>query len=177
METERADVIYSDPPWGPGLLQYFHTLKHRGSRPPCDWPSFLAAFCAGCAEHRTAAAPVFVEMGLRWEEELVQAMAQVGLPCQRRWSVSYGPRSKPLPNRLLLFGPQDLPLDLGENSHGEPVTRTILSAVVRRGMRVLDPCTGKGRTARWTHRRGGRFLGLELNPQRLQVAADWLRRH
>ena len=173
---ERADVIYSDPPWGPGNQQYWHTHNARGSVPRTDWPGFLAAFCGVCAQHRTHEAPVFVEMGMRWVDELDAAMAHAGLRQQRRWAITYGPKSKPLPVTLSLYGPQDLPIDLGADMHGEPVTRTILSAVVTPGMVVLDPCTGKGMTARWTHRLGGCFRGNELNPRRLQITADWLRR-
>lgn len=173
MGTERADIVYSDPPWGPGNQRYWHT--HNGSVPRTDWITFLAAFCAACAAHRKPDAPVFVEMGLRWVEELDAAMARVGLPRMRRWGISYGCPARP--NALLLYGFDDVAIDLGPNTHGEPITRTVLAAVVKPGSVVLDPCCGRGMTARNAHHRGGYFRGCELNSKRLEVTASWLRKH
>lgn len=175
MGEERADLIYSDPPWGPGNQRYWHT--HNGTVPRTSWDAFLAAFCAACAAHRKPRAPVFVEMGLHWLADLDVAMAAVGLPLRRRWDTTYGPKSAPLPNGLSLYGPRDVPVNLGGDTHGPPVTRAVLQAVlVRPRMVVLDPCTGKGMTARNTHLLGGRFRGCELNPRRLAVTEAWLRR-
>ena len=40
MGGERADVIYSDPPWGPGNQQYWHTMRERGARPRTSRPNW-----------------------------------------------------------------------------------------------------------------------------------------
>lgn len=173
---ERADVVYSDPPWGPGNLQYWATQHDRGSVPRAAWPGFLAAFCGAVARHRHPDAPVFVEMGLRWVDELDAAMLAVGLGRQNRWVILYGPRRRPYPNTVTLYGPHAVELQLPHPPHGEPVTRAILAAVVRPGTVVLDPCTGFGMTARCTHALGGRFRGTELNAARLDRTAAWLRK-
>jgi hypothetical protein len=173
-----ADVVYVDPPWGPGNQQYWHTMNARGSVPRTPWPDFLAALCSACRTYRKPSAPVFVEMGLRWVAELDAAMAAVGLAVTRRWSITYGPKAKPLPNSLSLYGAQPtIDMVLPSPPHGPPVTRWMLAATVRPGAIVLDPCTGKGMTARFTHEFGGCFRGLELNPRRLEAAAAWLHRH
>lgn len=176
MGDERADVIYSDPPWGPGNQQYWHTMNVRGSAPRTSWDAFLEAFCAACSAHRKPDAPVFVEMGLRWVHQLDAAMEAVGLPRQRRWRIFYGPKKRALPNMLTLYGLRDVPIDLPDPPHGEPVTRAVLAAIVGPGMIVLDPCTGLGMTARITHALGGSFRGCELNPIRLARTEAWLRR-
>ena len=173
MSGELADVIYSDPPWGPGNQQYWHTYNQRGSAPRTNWDDFLAAFCSVCRAHKTLEAPVFVEMGLRWAEQLDAAMALEGLPLQRMWAITYGHPARP--NSLRLYGPQDVPVTFTK-THGPPVTATILGAVVKPGMVVLDPCCGLGMTARNTHKLGGKFRGCELNPKRLAVTADWLQK-
>jgi len=175
MAGDLADVIYTDPPWGPGLLQMFATMHIPGSAPICDWHSFLATLCGACATYRAPMAPVFVEMGLRWVDELDESMAVVGLPRQRRWAVTYGSKRSPLPSTLNLYGPRDVNVQLPAPPHGEPVTRAALTAVVRPGAIVLDPCTGLGMTARFAHRLGGHFRGTELNPERLERTAAWLR--
>lgn len=176
MGDELADAIYSDPPWGPGNQQYWHTMRERGAAPRTSWPDFLLAFCGVCATYRKPAAPVFVEMGMRWADELDAAMLRAGLPRQRRWVVTYGPKKNPLPVTLNLYGPLDIEIAMPDPAHGEPVTRAVLEAVVRPGAIVLDPCTGLGMTARITHRLGGVFRGTEMNAARLERTAEWLRK-
>ncbi|MFO7180884.1 MAG: hypothetical protein DIU78_019440, partial [Pseudomonadota bacterium] len=39
----RADIIYSDPPWGPGNLYFWRTHNGESGRP--SWPGFLETFC------------------------------------------------------------------------------------------------------------------------------------
>lgn len=175
MGGELADLIYSDPPWGPGNQQFWHTMRERGSVPRTSWPDFLTAFARVCLAFRKPDAPVFVEMGLRWTSDLRDAMSRVGLRFVWERRILYGPKKRPLPNALLLFG-ADVDVQLPDPPHGEPVTRAILEATVRPGMLVLDPCTGLGMTARWTHRLGGRFCGTEMNAVRLARTAAWLRK-
>lgn len=177
MGLTLADVIYSDPPWGPGNQQYWHTMNARGSAPRTDWPRFLAAFCWVCAAARSSDAPVLVEMGLRWADELDAAMLTAGLARHARWKITYGPRSKPMPHTLNLYGanvPGLGPRWKPDDPHGEAPTRAVLARVVRPGAVVLDPCTGLGMTARITHELGGRFFGCELNPGRMARTVAWL---
>ena len=54
------DLIYVDPPWGPGNANYVLLLHN------------LAEFCQACT------GSVFVEMGLRWQVHLTAAMASEG---------------------------------------------------------------------------------------------------
>jgi hypothetical protein len=175
MGEEKAHVIYSDPPWGPGLLQMFATMNEPGSSPVVGWAQFLATFCAICAAYRAPFAPVFVEMGVQWVDQLDGVMGQHGLRNQRRWAVTYGSKKNPRPSTVSLYGEYDIPIDLPSPPHGEPVTKAILSAVVKPGDIVLDPCTGLGMTARITHKLGGHFRGAELNPKRMEATVAWLR--
>jgi hypothetical protein len=177
MRGRKADVIYSDPPWGPGNQQYWHTMRERGSRPRTEWHAFLNAFSELCANHRTPSAPVFVEMGLRWTDDLDRAMNAVGLPLMNRWAIYYGPKAKPLPNTVAVYGAPPPVFELPDPPHGEPVTRAILSAAIRPGDIVLDPCTGLGMTARCTVRSGGIFMGGEMNSKRLGKTESWMRKH
>lgn len=177
MGDELADVVYSDPPWGPGNQRYWHTVMARGAEPRTSWPGFLAAFCAAVSTFSRPAAPVFVEMGIRWVDELDAAMTSVGRPPRRRWTILYGPKKKPLPNTLSLYGATDVNVVMPVPPHGEGVTRAALNACVQPGTVVLDPCTGLGMTARVTHAIGATFRGTELNATRLDRTAEWLRKH
>jgi len=172
MGDERADEVYSDPPWGPGNQKYWHTMRERGSAPRTPWPDFLRSFCESVRDHRKLTAPVFVEMGLRWERDLLAAMAEVGLPHVWTQRVVYG--APKLPNLLLLFGAR-VDVDV-EGMGGKAMTRKVLEACVLPGHIVLDPCTGLGMTARFADDLGAAFRGCELNPKRLDVTASLLRR-
>lgn len=187
MGDELADVIYSDPPWGPGALQLFATQAGPGLPDSAEaWALFLDVFARTCAAHSKPSTPIFVEMGPRWAEQLRSVMRDHGMYRACAWTVTYGPKAKPLPVTLGLFGMTPLgSLDvvvhavddsMPSPAHGEPVTAAALRCVVRPGYVVLDPCTGLGMTARWTHKLGGDFRGVELVQARMARTADWLRR-
>lgn len=180
MGEERADVIYTDPPWGPRMVRFFGAMTSKAYVTPGDescpeWTSFLDAFALVCATYRTPTAPVFVEMGLRWTNDLDAAMARAGLPLLQRWRTTYGSAKKPTEASLGLYGAEPPnAVEMPSPPHGEAMTKAVLSAVVRPGVVVLDPCTGLGMTARVTHRLGGTFRGLELVPMRLASTEAWL---
>jgi len=171
MGSERADVIYSNPPSDEKHHKYWYSIN--GSARRTSWAEFLNAFCDVCASFRTPDAPVFVEMGVQGLRDLDLAMQKVGLVRQRIWENLKGSPMRPY--TLTLYGSRDISINLPDK-HGPALTKAVLSAVVLPGMIVLDPCTGKGVTARHTHRLGGRFRGCELNQNRLDVAVDWLRK-
>lgn len=173
---EKADVVYCDPPWGPGNQQYWHTMRENGSSPRTSWSEFLDHLVKVVVSHSKPEAPIFIEMGLRWVDELDQAMIRAGVRTQRRWLTTYGPKSKSLPVWLSLYGLHDVQVEMPDPPHGEPVTRAALKAVVKPGMIVLDPCTGLGMTARCTHKLGGCFRGTEMNLTRLDRTIEWLRK-
>ena len=167
---ERADIVYSDPPWGPGNLAYWRTMNGEKLRP--SWPDFLATFCAVAAGSVRPGGHVFVEMGMRWIDDLAAAMAAHGIPERKRWSVQYG---KPLrPNMLWYSGPGASCDPSGMS--GEAMTTHVLQSVVRHGALVFDPCCGKGMTARCALRADMRFAGVEINPDRAAVTRRWCER-
>lgn len=171
MSGDLADVVYSDPPWGAGNLKYWRT--HNKTPQAVDWQAFLTAFCQQVSVHMTPTAHVFVEMGRQWVDDLAREMAHVGIRETARWTVLYGKPARP---NVLWYSGRPL-VGTPEGLHGEPVTEWALSQVVGEGTLVLDPCCGKGMTSRYTHRLGGVFRGLELNPHRLGYTEQWLRKH
>lgn len=165
---ERADVVYSDPPWGPGNLMYWRTHNKETKRP--DWPMFLDTFCNVVAVNIKPNAHVFVEMGLRWVDELAQAMGDRGIHEAKRWTCYYS--NPKLPNVLWYAGPGTTTDPAG--MAGVAMTRRTLEGVASPNALVFDPCCGKGMTARCALRLGMRFAGVELNPKRAEVTQRWL---
>lgn len=170
---ERVSAVYSDPPWGRGNLSYWRT--HNGQvGHPVDWRSFVERLLGDCAA--ACDGPVWIETGVRFERDVTDAAASVGLPHVRTYECRYG---RPVrPNLLLLMGrpavvPEPLPV---EQMTGRGLVRWALTTTVGRGAVVLDPCCGLGTTARICVETGLTFRGAELNPARLERTAALLRR-
>lgn len=161
----QVDAVYSDPPWGPGNLMYWRTKNGETERP--SWPVFLAALASHCAR-LCPTGPVWLEAGLRWEQDVVQALETVGLCYRQRFECRYKAGNKWLPNVLLLFGgPGPVEDTRGENErNGLGLVKWALSR--HPGSSVLDPCTGLGTTVRAALLLGRTFYGSELNPTRLE---------
>lgn len=167
---EKADIVYSDPPWGQGNVTYWRT--QNGERQTTDWAPFLKRFCALASAHLKPDGHLFVEMGLRWVDDLAATMALLGRAERARWRCVYG--SPKLPNALWYSGPGE-PVDVS-GMGGFAMTKKALAAVAFPNALVLDPCCGKGMTARAALRLGMRFYGNELNPARLAVTESWCRK-
>lgn len=168
LEDSMADIVYSDPPWGPGNLMYWRTHNGETRRP--SWPVFLETFCAIVRESTNHSSHVFVEMGTRWVDELAAQMARNGLVESRRFDCLYG--NPKIPNVLWYSGP-GMTTDPSGLS-GVKMTMTALRGVASPGALVFDPCCGKGMTTRCSLRLGMRFAGVELNPKRAKVTQEWL---
>jgi hypothetical protein len=164
----KADIVYSDPPWGPGNLMYWRTHNKETTR--TSWPAFLETFCRVVAKSIRRDAHVMVEMGTRWVDELSDEMAKNGIKESCRWNCLYG--NPKLPNVLWYSGPGCSTNPSGLS--GVSMTKTALSGVATSGALVLDPCCGKGMTARCSLRLGMQFAGVELNPRRAEVTRKWL---
>lgn len=174
MRDDLADVVYSDPPWGEGNLRYWRTHAGDPARP--RWDLFVAAWTASVARVARPGAPVFVEMGLQWADGFADALARVGIVVTRRWTVLYRSGARLLPNALLYAGPP-LRADFDPSAlDAAALPRACVAEVAVADGIVLDPCCGKGFTARAAVAAGMRFRGVELNPKRAEVTLAWLRK-
>jgi len=172
LQGESVDVVYSDPPWGQGNLTYWGT--HAKLEQSKSWGGFMEAFC-GIVTKAAPAGVIFVEMGMRWVDELAETMRRFGRAEACRWTVYYG---KPLRPNALWYSGHTLPEGFDPTRYNaKALPEYCVKAVARPGGLVLDPCCGKGYTARAAVASGMRFRGIELNAKRLSVTCDWLRKH
>lgn len=175
MGADKAAVLYSDPPWGEGNLRYWRTHAGDNARP--TWQAFVSAWCVDAACSLAPGGAVFVEMGERWADGFADALAAVGVRVTRHWTVQYRSGGRLLPNALLYAGPR-LRDDFDPSAlNGAALPRACVAEVAVPGGIVLDPCCGKGYSARAAVAAGLRFRGVELNPTRAEVTVAWLRRH
>jgi hypothetical protein len=176
-------LVYSDPPWNPGNATYWRT--HAGREPCANYNRFLDSWCAVVAECiARGGTDIFAEQSTN-DRHCAMFMAAVArqprwsLPLLEQWTVYYGsPGSASVrrPNVLLHFGNTRLSTD-PTGMAGEPMTiRTCAGVRATPGACVVDPCMGKGMTSRMAHYFDWDCLGVEINPKRLGVTLEWLKR-
>jgi hypothetical protein len=172
LQGEKADIVYSDPPWGSGNLKYWRTMNKENIE--VDWEEFLLLFCSIVASNTKTGAEIFVEMGCRWVDQLAEQMSAVGIRETQRIECTYRGGAKRYPNILWHSGTD---IDLDYRDGGVTMTREVLASVVLPGGVVFDPCCGKGMTAKCAFRLGMGFVGIELNPKRAATALEIVERY
>lgn len=166
-----VDILYSDPPWGDGLLRMFATTTEKvtGVRP--DQPSWLE-LCDRYAEiiSRYVREWVFIEVGVKTYPDMLAAVRPM-LSVVEIAPFKYGADL----SATMIYGrvnPGPLPsIDL-TGKKGLAMVEYVLGTVS--GKTVADPCCGAGYTARAARKRGMTFYGNELNPARLDKTIRYL---
>ncbi len=183
-QPDTSKWVYSDPPWSAGNARYWRTCAGLPRR--VDMNNFWNCFCNAIKDVRPRL--VVVEQSVYNPESFMEAAMRHGLPrLAGRWTVYYGAPvttdgrivSAGHPNLLLAFSELDLPVWFNPSMlRGRAVTdyvfKNMLDAgLINSGDIVVDPCVGKGMTARMAHRYGQICYGLELNPKRLSATLEW----
>lgn len=178
MGQEKADLIYSDPPWGEGNVRFWRTFNgQKDESRSFTWADFIKAFVETVVTY--AGGPVFLEMGNKWADEVSAMFAAQGFTEIQRWGITYGPQK--WPSTLLLYAPPGVrvptvpgPGPTGMN--GTKRSRVALEPFAAPGLTIFDPCCGMGDTARVAVKTGMHFRGNELNHFRLAETVKVLSR-
>jgi len=177
---ERPAMVYSDPPWNAGNARYWRTQAGLGRA--VDWET-LWCLIADFTQ-RTGAPDVWFEMSLSQTETWLQIVTPYLPPLVGLWQVYYGspPTVGPYihccgrPNNIARFARHTcVPLPDMTGLKGEAVTNLAFRSSLTDGACgiVVDPCIGKGMTARMACSHGLTCYGAELNPKRLSVTLAW----
>ena len=163
------DLIYVDPPWGPGHYKFWFTHAHL--KPTSNYDNFLHMLCR---MFDLCKGEVFIEMGLRWEEVLTKHCQQFGGFIKGRWQITYQTKR---PCLLFHYSFNDQLRNSHLNFSGLTDLKTPSLAIEnysKKGDIIFDPCMGKGTTARAAHKLNRIAYGLELNPLRCKITVDRL---
>ena len=153
----KADVFYSDPPWGEGSLKFWRT--HIGQKGhTVDWENFVRRVKFLCDRHVTGSR--FIETGLRFEKDII---AIFGEP-QGRYVTKYKGGGKIVDNILLGYGEQPKVDPSGKT--GIDVALIVLSSLPTAPKSVFDCCVGLGTTAKVAKKLGLTCYANELDPKR-----------
>lgn len=173
MGTERAAIMYCDPPWGEGLLKFFATLNRKQTgeyKEPPTLEKFLLALFGIASKYVEKF--LLIEYGVMWRDRIqAQGIAAGFYPhgiVDLRYSGGH------LDLHLFARKGVEYPPGFAEAVQGsagyDTLRRAIppLAAIVGPGAIILDPCCGMGYTARAALDSGLAFRGNELNRARLQ---------
>ena len=153
----KADVFYSDPPWGSGNLKFWRTYNGQKGY-EVDWMRFINRVKYLCDRHVKGS--VFLETGVRFENDVVSVF---GKP-QCRYNIIYKSGGKPMPNLLLGFGEKPKLDPTGKTGFAVPFT--VLSSLPSSPQSVFDCCVGLGLTAKVAKKLNMSCYANELNPKR-----------
>ena len=158
------DLIYVDPPWGPGNATSFRRKASYGGKANYMLLlSRLAEFCQPCN------GSVFVEMGLRWQMQLTAAMAQAGGTRRQVWETTYYGKQPATIHRYTFR--QDPGFERNLSGLDDERIPGVIMGAFPLGF-VVDPMMGQGLTAVEAIKAGHLFYGFELHPRRTAVAID-----
>ena len=182
MGSEKADLIYTDPPWGEGTMKYWQTLnqKDTGAEPQdITYESYMNDMFGIIAKYAKGA--ICIEYGVKWADDLIDRASRFGLKYGATVELLYRTGSKIAPCHLHFFGNQE-PITLSPSlladvyhTRGYTTLQKVFNHTAVPGGIVLDPTCGLGYTAKAAVEFGMKFRGNEMNAKRLQKTIERLR--
>tara|TARA_Y100000310_G_C20591270_1_gene768139 strand:- start:326 stop:955 length:630 start_codon:yes stop_codon:yes gene_type:complete len=182
MQNEKANIIYSDPPWSLGNLRFWDTMNSKMNLVDSkyvDWDFFIKNLIKIINKYSMPETLVFIEMSIKFYEHFITLIEEnTQFKIKQVFNVQYKGSGKLLPSIVMYFvNDSDYSFDEKtiDKTSGNATVENILTPIAQKDFIVLDPCTGFGRTMRVSDSLGMRFRGTELNQKRLDKAIKFLR--
>jgi hypothetical protein len=171
LDSPPLQMVYIDPPYTSSSATSSRaaadTVLHHQTA-PVRFAYFARVLLSELKA--VAGCDIFMEMGLGSARTIEQALAETGARTLNRWGTTY---YRKYPSHLWRFrfspGGEPMPAAALEGLDDEQSPARAIQLATRRGDTVLDCVFGNGLTAVAAQGLGRRFIGLELNPQRVSV--------
>ncbi len=175
MQLEKADLIYSDPPWGQGNLRYWKTINKRMTgeeSADINFNDFISNFFELVTKYSKD--KVILEYGCNWSDVIENAADRFGFKYNGKVIVYYKAGSAMRPCDIHFLS-KNSELKLTEELASQCAKKQNLSLVdyifkylkVEKDQICLDPMCGMGFTAQAAMNNEMQFRGNELNKARL----------
>jgi len=167
----KADIFYSDPPWGSGNIKYWDTMNKKmngitESTGNFDVDVFLGVVLDNAVKHTNGW--VVIEYGKRWVDKVVDMAKQRGLKYCGQVETLYSGTNV---MEIIFFRTDSVqPIDLTGIYHltGYKCVREIFKLLKSKDDGIgMDLCCGMGYTAQACIDNGLTFVGNELNKKRV----------
>ena len=183
MQTEKFDILYSDPPWGLGNLKFWNTMNakmNNVNKFEVNWENFIKCFCNIINQYSKEHSVIIIEMGLKFSDHFRNIIEEhTRFKMKQIFNTRYRGGGKLLPLHIMYFS-NDNPLSFNEeiitNTYGDDCTDKIIKQCAYDNAVILDPCCGFGRTLRMANKYNMIFRGNEINKARLDKAIKYAER-
>jgi hypothetical protein len=156
IEFPEYDLLYTDPPWGEGMVKYFETQQRKdtGEAPANGLTLILNKLFTLASTSK----PMLVEYGMKGSEIIPRMALEAG---HRLFKSIEGIQSNGRPFMIFVFN-ADITFDPLSKGFDYPY-----QAVKQTGAKtVFDPFAGIGITAKAVHLAGAEYIGSEINAKR-----------
>lgn len=182
MQNQKADIFYSDPPWGEGNLKYWQTINHKMNgeeTKEVNLETFLDRIAEVAYEYTKEDGVVFIEYGYKWNEDLIKVFEAKGFKLQKSIEVLYGSPKRPLIENIFTKGKDlhitDEYIKSVYHTSGFDTLRNAITPFAKPNGIIMDPCCGLGYTAKFAVENNMIFYGNELNKKRLDRTIERLK--
>lgn len=180
LQGQKVDMMYSDPPWGTGNLNYWQTMNKKmtgAKKNEVDLDAFLRKIFSIAKDNVKGI--VFIEYGIQWRDDIKKMAKQYGLVDNGTIRLQYKSGSKLLPLDLHLFSKKPITIPQSyikavTDTYGYNTLKQAMTPFAKEGGTILDACCGMGYTAQLAIDTGMTFYGNELNAKRLQKTINRL---
>jgi hypothetical protein len=164
--SQKIDCVYTDPPWDKGKMTYYANLAGIQQKQR-EWHKFVDSLLKDLV--KAAIPDIWIEMGVGTSLviNLMQSKSSAP-PYDNCWGVLYDQTKQ---NTLIHFGHSVA--ESADGLKGLQVPRFAFQHMRPEAKVVLDPCVGKGTTAKVAHTCAKSCYGIELVPARLQATMEW----
>ena len=176
MQNDKADFIYSDPPWGQGNLKYWQTMNFKMNnvdRREIDYNNFINQLFSILSKY--AKDKLLNEYGERWRNDKITMSKKFGFIHNAVTTGYYNAGRKRLPLDFHFLSKSKnyfISNNLREKIRilsGQKVVNAVFDEWCPNDAKIiLDPMCGMGYTAQATVDRKFSFRGNELNKKRLE---------
>jgi len=173
MDGLKADVSYTDPPWGPALESYFYNQIKEPTFPKSS--TLLLDLMQTLKAQTKQGQPIFIEYGRKWNSQVLGTAREAGLHHIVTFQATYAGGLHDV--HLFNAEPKFDPKTIHPTTKGKDVARLVIKAHAIPAGILLDPCCGKGFFARVAIENQMRFFGNEPNVDRLAFTEKYIRHH
>lgn len=168
---DKADIFYSDPPWG--NMKYWNSLSDKQNKGEVvhgkvlNTTEFISITLRHAIKHTEGW--VVIEYGKRWSKDIVDIGISEGLFFCGIAETLYSGRNLPM-NVIFFHTKKRKTLNLSAIRHtkGLDTVNKIFKLIKDKGAKVgMDLCCGMGYTAQACINNNMKFIGNELNKARL----------